>query len=60
MADNYRIDFNHSGATTVFTYLLFAIFGLLVFLIGYYFGNQMGRTEYIRDYLNKSSAQITE
>ena len=31
--------------------LLLSFIGLAMFLAGYYFGNQMGRTEYIRGYL---------
>ncbi len=33
------------------TLLILALVGLLMFRLGYYLGNQMGRTEDIRDYL---------
>jgi hypothetical protein len=35
----------------IYTILLLGFVGLSLFLLGYYFGNQMGRTEYIRGYL---------
>ncbi len=35
----------------IYTILLLSFVGLAIFVAGYYFGNQMGRTEYIRGYL---------
>lgn len=34
--------------------LLFSCLGLCLFVVGYYFGNQMGRTHFIRDYLDEA------
>ena len=33
------------------TFVIMACLGICLFLAGYYFGNQMGRTEFIRGYL---------
>lgn len=35
----------------IYTILLLGFVGLSLFLLGYYLGNQIGRTEYIRGYL---------
>jgi hypothetical protein len=47
------IDFlsERGGMLMIYTILLLGFVGLSLFLLGYYFGNQMGRTEYIRGYL---------
>ncbi len=39
----------------MFTLLAFATLG--IFYIGYYFGNQTGRTAYVRDYLSEARKQ---
>ena len=33
------------------TFVIIACLGIGLFIAGYYFGNQMGRTEFIRGYL---------
>ncbi len=33
------------------TFVVLACLGIGLFIAGYYFGNQMGRTEFIRNYL---------
>jgi hypothetical protein len=33
---------------------LLAGVGLCLFIVGYYFGNQMGRTHFIRNYLTEA------
>ena len=35
----------------IYTILLVIALGLSLFLLGYYLGNQMGRTQFIRGYL---------
>ncbi len=40
--------------------LTFTVFGLVslgIFYLGYYLGNQTGRTAHIRDYLSEASKQ---
>ncbi len=39
------------------TFTLLAILSLGIFYLGYYFGNQTGRTAYIRDYLAEARRQ---
>jgi hypothetical protein len=36
------------------TLLLLSGIGLCLFVVGYYFGKQMGRTHFIRDYLSEA------
>ena len=33
------------------TFVIMTCLGICLFIAGYYFGNQMGRTEFIRGYL---------
>jgi hypothetical protein len=39
------------------TFVILTCLGICLFIAGYYFGNQMGRTEYIRGYLARARKQ---
>lgn len=34
-------------------FVIFTCLGICLFIAGYYFGNQMGRTQFIRSYLDQ-------